>query len=346
MIRSDFGPLLIVISRDEVLRKDISGPITTLKHLIASRENIRANMLNVDISFSGYENTREELFEIPEVRNYVYALDGEFPFWLYFLSRHFMGLQCLAYCHLLPYLTEEARCETHPKQLADLIERRWGPALDKICSAAGHSESEADGLLGSALEYFKSGPSPLIGDSGEASDNKFSDIQSIDDEISSRYALTYSQEYVRRLLETACRRALARTDQDPASLVLGGLFLRAVQQLPNSLDQFPISLSWSRQDEASYGCQTITIGWEEIVLDVTESFDSGSGWDSESENQWRVDEEQQSGLDEAELEDWLGVFANMVEDADLKVSFSTDCDHPIEGIYDDPEPMPWFRSFP
>jgi hypothetical protein len=46
------------------------------------------------------------------------------------------------------------------------------------------------------------------------------------------------------------------------------------------------------------------------------------------------------------LEDWLGVFANMIEDTDLKVSFSTDCDHPIEGIHDDPEPMPWFSAFP
>src|SRR5687767_2404454 len=105
---SDIGPLLIVISRDEIERQDISGPLTTLKHLIASRENIRANQTNVDISFSGYEGTREELCEIPEVRNYVYALDAQFPFWLYFLSRYFTGLQCIAYCHLLPFLTPEA----------------------------------------------------------------------------------------------------------------------------------------------------------------------------------------------------------------------------------------------
>ncbi len=162
MNRSDFGPLLIIISRDEVVRQDTSGPLTTLKHLIASPENIRANMLNVDVSFSGYENTSAELFEIPEVRNYVYALDAHFPFWLYFLSRHFLGLQCFAYCHLLPYLTPEARARSHPQKLAELVENRWGPALFQICSAAGHTETEAVALLESAMEYFASGPSRLI----------------------------------------------------------------------------------------------------------------------------------------------------------------------------------------
>ena len=157
----DFGPVMIVISRDEVRRQDVSGPLTTLKHLIASRENIRANMLNVDVSFSGYENTSEELFEIPEVRNYVHALDAQFPFWFYFLSRHFLGLQCLAFCHFLPFLTPEARAKSHPQKLDELVEKRWGPALFQLCSAAGHSEAEADALLESAMAYFVSGPTEL-----------------------------------------------------------------------------------------------------------------------------------------------------------------------------------------
>lgn len=154
----DFGPLLIVVSREEVISGDTSAPLSTLNQLLESRESIREFCQRVDISFSGYENTPEELFEIPEVRNYVYALDAEFPFWLYFLSREFTGLQCLALCYLLPCLTEEARARKHPKQLADLIERRWGPALNQICQAAGYPESKTDELLESALQYFVDGP--------------------------------------------------------------------------------------------------------------------------------------------------------------------------------------------
>jgi hypothetical protein len=157
----DLTPLVIVISRDEVNRNDISGPLVALKSLLSDSQTIRKFRRQVDISFFGYDQTREELFEIPEVRNYVYALDAKFPFWLYFLSREMLGLQCLAYCFLPPYLTEQARKEIHPGRLADLIEKRWGPALFEVCSSAGHTEAEADELLQSACNYFTTGPTVL-----------------------------------------------------------------------------------------------------------------------------------------------------------------------------------------
>jgi len=157
----DFGPIVIVISREEVERRDITAPLEAFKALLVDRETIRANQMNVDVSFSGYEHTREELFEIPEVRNYVYALDAKFPFWLYFLSRYFTGLQCVAYCHLLPFLTPEARAKHHLQKLTELVELRWGPALFELCSTVGHTEPEADALLASAMNYFLSGPTKL-----------------------------------------------------------------------------------------------------------------------------------------------------------------------------------------
>jgi hypothetical protein len=157
MNQSDIGPLVIVISREEVERQDLSGPLSVLKSLLKSRESIRGNMTNVDIAFSGYDSTSRELFEISQVRDYVQSLDAQFCYWLYFLSRSFMGLQCLALCFLPPHLTEEARQRIHMQKLTELIERRWGPAMYKLCSAAGHSEAEADELMASAAVYFTSG---------------------------------------------------------------------------------------------------------------------------------------------------------------------------------------------
>lgn len=154
----EFGTLMVVVSRQEVESGDTSGPLSTLKHLISSQQMVREFRTRVDIAFDGYNETSDELFEIPEVRNYVHALDEQFPYWLYFLSRNYAGLQCITLCHLLPYLTDEARAETHPRQLADILERRWGPALNHICAAAGFPDSEADALLESALIYIKSGP--------------------------------------------------------------------------------------------------------------------------------------------------------------------------------------------
>ena len=148
----------IVVSRSEVEAVDTSAPLAALNQLISTEESIRDFRQRVNISFHGYENTREELFEIPEVRSYVHALDAKFPYWLYFLSLDCEGLQCLALCYLPPYLTEEARQRIHPERLADLIDRRWGPALNQICAASKMSEQDTDLLLMDTIEYFKNGP--------------------------------------------------------------------------------------------------------------------------------------------------------------------------------------------
>jgi len=157
----DFGPIMVVVSRDEVEGSDISGPLSTLRHLISSPEIIRACRERVNIAFDGYNETTEELFEMPNVRNFVHALDAEFPYWLYFLSRSFSSLQCITLCFLPPFLTEEARVRIHREQLKNLIERRWGPALNHICGAADIPDSECDALLESALRYFVDGPTPI-----------------------------------------------------------------------------------------------------------------------------------------------------------------------------------------
>lgn len=153
-----FDTLVIVVSRQEVLEGDTATALATLRHLLSSPEIMNKFRTRVDISFHGYDDTTLELAEIPEVREYVRNLDQEFPYWLYFLSREHTGLQCLTYCFLLPSLTEQARKERHPKQLADLIDKRWGPALAHICAAAGNPQFEVESLLDSAIDYFFNGP--------------------------------------------------------------------------------------------------------------------------------------------------------------------------------------------
>ncbi|MGE3109703.1 MAG: hypothetical protein AB7N65_11205 [Vicinamibacterales bacterium] len=161
MSPSDFDFLTVVISRNEVESGDTSGPIATLKGLLQSPGRIQAFQTRVNVAFFGYDDSPEELFEIPAVRNYVSELDAAFPYWLYFMARKFTGLQCLALCMLPPFLTEEARTEIHRQRLADLMDRRWVPALRHLCSATGESDAEAGALVESALRYFMDGPTPL-----------------------------------------------------------------------------------------------------------------------------------------------------------------------------------------
>ena len=309
MTPDDFGPLLIVVSRDEVERNDTSGPLSTLRWLISTPEIARDFRTRVDINFDGYNDRLEELFEIPEVRNYVHTLDREFPFWLYFLSRDLLGLQCLTSCFLLPHLTDDARKAKHPEQLSNLVDNRWGPALNDLCSKIGLGKNDVCELLDSALEYFADGPSkpqsvdsgrPVYAGNDEHGKTVADDRQADDD----HFALSASQKYVRDSLERACRTAMARLDQTPFSLALGALFLRAVLQLPKRIDQCAVSLRWETNEKTSWAMKSVTIGFDQLSVETTEAFDSGVGWDHETSIDWLVDESHQQGLDEWVLGNW------------------------------------------
>jgi hypothetical protein len=52
----------------------------------------------VDISFDGYNDSQRELWEIEAVREYVRALDSEFPYWLFLLSPSSPGFECITLC--------------------------------------------------------------------------------------------------------------------------------------------------------------------------------------------------------------------------------------------------------
>ena len=330
MNQTGFGPLLIVVSRDEVLRKDISGPFMTLKHLISSRENIRANILNVDISFSGYDNTREELFEIPEVRSYVHALDVEFPYWLYFLSRHFMGLQCLAYCYLDAYLIEEVRREDHPKQLANLIERRWGPALNQICSAAGHTEAEADSLLESALSYFMSGPTKLAEDTWVEDESE--DDEEVDsDDSDGLFGLFIEDSGPFTSVAQSIRLLLRRANLPPGEIHQLAVMLLIIESLPRPTPGLHVELDLvERHKNGERTSMGIRAGSDEIRLTCTEYIilDSRVGGDSETEvwfgsspGGWR--EESDFGA----LREWAEQFAARAADPRQEILISSDeCD--------------------
>lgn len=150
-------PLVVVVSRAEVEAMNTSLSLKVLKQLIESPERARSFVERVDIAFHGYDHTREELFEIPEVRNFVYQLDQQFPFWLFFLSKHHLGLQCLLFCFLPPFLKEEARARIFPERIGTLLTNRWLPAMNHICRFVGHSDQQIDQLTDRAMKYINNG---------------------------------------------------------------------------------------------------------------------------------------------------------------------------------------------
>ena len=151
-------PLVLVISRTEVECGETSSAIGLLKELTRSPEVARSFHNKVDIVFHGYDQESRELFEIPEVRNFVYQLDEQFPFWLFFLSKRHIGLTCLLLCFLPPSLTDQARARIFPEHINKLLSSRWFPAMNHLCEFVGMSKVEIEQLTHRVVEYINTGP--------------------------------------------------------------------------------------------------------------------------------------------------------------------------------------------
>lgn len=156
MLRS-LDPIAVIISRAEVEAGDIEHVLSTLQRFTLTPETARASFERVDIAFHGYDQDTRELYEIPEVRSFVYQLDEQFPFWLFFLSKRHLGLQCLLLCFLPPYLTEQARSRIFPERINQLLSSRWFPAMNQICEYAGFSERQVKQLTDRVVNYITDG---------------------------------------------------------------------------------------------------------------------------------------------------------------------------------------------
>jgi hypothetical protein len=152
--------LAIVVSKDEVDTGDISRPLGMLEKLLQSPKTARVFEERVDLAFHGYNDVTFELFEIPQVRSFVLKLDEKFPYWLFFLSKHHLGLQCILLCFLPPSLTEAGRARVFPERIGDLLTRRWLPAMNHVCSLVDYSEQDVHRLTERALAYIKNGRFP------------------------------------------------------------------------------------------------------------------------------------------------------------------------------------------
>jgi len=156
-----FDPFVVVVSREEVETGYTSSALTVLRRLIESPETARSFFERVEITFYGYDDDPRELFEIDEVRSFVRKLDDEFPFWLFFLSKRHLGLQCLMLCMLPPFLTDEGRLETFPERISQFLTKRWFPAMNQVCEYAGFSEPQIEELTDRVVNYITKGRIPL-----------------------------------------------------------------------------------------------------------------------------------------------------------------------------------------
>jgi hypothetical protein len=134
--------LMLVIPHREVEAGDVGPTLSVLTELVRSRRTARAFMERVALAFDGYNDTTQELFEIPQVREFVQSLDGRFPYWLYFLDKTTSSFDALWRCYMPPFLSPEAQKRELPARIGPMLENWWIPAMDTVCEFVEMTEPE------------------------------------------------------------------------------------------------------------------------------------------------------------------------------------------------------------
>jgi hypothetical protein len=148
--------LTVVVSREQVEAGDTSEILPVLQQLLQP-ETAKKFFERVEIGFSGYDQDPRELYEMVEVRNFVYKLDDQFPFWLYFLTKRGSGLRVILYCFCPPFLKPEAQQEIWTQRINDYLLKRGLPAMGQICQSVGWSEDQIMQLNDRVIEYVSDG---------------------------------------------------------------------------------------------------------------------------------------------------------------------------------------------
>jgi len=154
MITSNDAILSIIITKEEVMGNDFSKPIRILQQLVTDSIFGHDYREKVDISFSGYGDTKSELWEIPDVRSFVEILDLNFPFWLYFLSKDCKGLMAIILCFLPPFQKTQEEREAHGELLRNYFDEKGFPAMNTMCDLCGISLEENLEMTRRSVNYF------------------------------------------------------------------------------------------------------------------------------------------------------------------------------------------------
>jgi len=155
LFEAGIDSLDIIITKEDVLRQDTSGPMSYLSPLIDNEDFAVFFREKVNIRFDDSDLLGKSLDELPEVRKYILKLDNEFPYWFYFLSKESPGLFLIHQCHMLPFLSDEDEFDLNINQFKENIINKWLPAMTEMCDFTNMSDQEMEEMCMRVYSYLK-----------------------------------------------------------------------------------------------------------------------------------------------------------------------------------------------
>lgn len=140
-------PVVFVISRQQVEALDLDESLDFLHSLVptAHPDHAWAYKGRLSLVVAGYDTDPRELFEIPEVCQYLRALDEQWPFWLFFFNQVDDSIKLIALCLASSIEIVPGAAHIDPDGLRAFMERAF-TAVNYLFESYGFPESENEAL--------------------------------------------------------------------------------------------------------------------------------------------------------------------------------------------------------
>ena len=155
--------ILFTVPREEIYKNNYQFLLDGLKRVQATTDLILHLKNKVDISFDDYEFDKRELFEIPEVKNWIIGLFKLSNCWAYLMAMDELGafMKLALFCHLPSYnktMHPSGRfiIDYDPKDALNFV-RLVFDKLNHYCIEHNISESVNREISGKIAEYFSGG---------------------------------------------------------------------------------------------------------------------------------------------------------------------------------------------
>ena len=116
--------LVVQAARHDIVAENVMPALEQLLPLLLP-DAIHRFADKVDFRICGYDDEKRNLFEIPEIRRWMWKLDAAFPFWLYFLVPEKSAMNFVVFSLLDPVKTADGRFRLRPDDLASFLTRRF-----------------------------------------------------------------------------------------------------------------------------------------------------------------------------------------------------------------------------
>ncbi len=139
--------VVFVITRQQIEDADIESSLSFLRSLVPTEhpEHAWAYKGRLSLVISGYNSDPRELFEIPEVCQYLRALDEQWPFWLFFFNQVDDSIKLIALCLASSIEVVPGAAHIDPEGLRRFMERAF-TAVNYLFESYGFPESENEAL--------------------------------------------------------------------------------------------------------------------------------------------------------------------------------------------------------